>query len=184
MDVFEEMRHGKAYDIRDAAYQAQVHGEIDRCTHLCQEISLCDSCRKDEILAKERALLAGRLEEGTYLTPPLMIDCGSRVFLGRNVFANHHLTMMSLGTITIEDGVMLGPEVGLFTVNHEPRNIRTIMTKEIHIKKNAWIGARVSILPGVTIGEKAIVGTGSIVTKDIPDNCVAVGNPARVIKQI
>ena len=132
MDVFEEMRHGKAYDIRDAAYQAQVHGEIDRCTHLCQEISLCDSRRKDEILAKERALLAGRLEEGTYLTPPLMIDCGSRVFLGRNVFANHHLT----GTITIEDGVMLGPEVGLFTVNHEPRNIRTIMTKEIHIKKN------------------------------------------------
>lgn len=79
---------------------------------------------------------------------------------------------------------MLGPEVGLFTVNHEPKNIRTIMTKEIHIKKNAWIGARVSILPGVTIGENAIVGTGSIVTRDILDNCVAVGNPARVIKQL
>ena len=91
---------------------------------------------------------------------------------------------MSIGTITIEDGVMLGPEVGLFTVNHEPRNIRVIMTKEIRIKKNAWIGARVNILPGVTIGENAIVGTGSVVTKDVPDNCVVVGVPAKIVKEI
>ena len=184
MNVFEEMRQGKAYDIFDEAYQEQVHGEIDRCNYLCQQINQCDTRKKDEIRAMEQELVGRQLEEGTYLTPPLQIDCGSRVILGKNVFANHNLTMMSLGTITIEDGVMLGPEVGLFTVNHEPKNIRTIMTKEIHIKKNAWIGARVSILPGVTIGENAIVGTGSIVTKDIPDNCVAVGNPARVIKQL
>lgn len=91
---------------------------------------------------------------------------------------------MSVGTVTIEDGVMLGPEVGLFTVNHEPKNIRTIMTKEIRIKKNAWIGARVSILPGVTIGENAIVGTGSVVTKDVPDNAVVVGVPAKIVKMI
>ena len=79
---------------------------------------------------------------------------------------------------------MLGPEVGLFTVNHEPKNIRVIMTKEIRIKKNAWIGARVNILPGVTIGENAIVGTGSVVTKDVPDNCVVVGVPAKIVKEI
>ena len=79
---------------------------------------------------------------------------------------------------------MLGPEVGLFTVNHEPKNIRTIMTKEIRIKKNAWIGARVSILPGVTIGENAIVGTGSVVTKDVPDDAVVVGVPAKIVKMI
>ena len=91
---------------------------------------------------------------------------------------------MSVGTVTIEDGVMLGPEVGLFTVNHEPKNIRVIQTKEIRIKKNAWIGARVNILPGVTIGENAIVGTGSIVTKDVPDNCVVVGSPARIVKEL
>ena len=91
---------------------------------------------------------------------------------------------MSVGTITIEDGVMMGPEVAMLTVNHEPKNIRVIKTKEIIIKKNAWIGARVSILPSVTIGENAIVGTGSIVTKDIPANSIAVGNPARVIKSI
>ena len=79
---------------------------------------------------------------------------------------------------------MFGPEVVLFTVNHEPKNIRVIMTKEIHIKKNAWIGARVNILPGVTIGENAIIGTGSVVTKDVPDNCIAVGVPAKIVKEI
>ena len=91
---------------------------------------------------------------------------------------------MAAGTITIDDVVMMGPEVGFFTVNHEPKNIRTILAKEIHIKRNAWIGARVSILPGVTIGENAIVGTGAVVTKDVPDNTVAVGVPARVVKTL
>lgn len=184
MDVFEEMRSGKAYDIRNADYQEQVHGEIDRCSYLCQQINQTDTRDKEAILRQEKELFNGRLPEGTFLTPPFQIDCANRVFLGKNVFANHNLTMMSLGTITIEDGVMLGPEVGFFTVNHEPKNIRTIMTKEIHIKKNAWIGARVSILPGVTIGENAIVGTGSVVTKDVPDNCVAVGVPAKIIKKL
>lgn len=91
---------------------------------------------------------------------------------------------MSLGGIEIEEGVMMGPEVGLFTVNHKPENIRVVMTKKIHIKKNAWLGARVSVLPGVTIGGNAIIGTGGGVTKDIPDNAVTVGNPARVVKMI
>ena len=124
------------------------------------------------------------MPEGSFITPPFQIDCANCVHLGKNVFANHGLTVMSVGTITLEDGVMLGPEVALLTVNHEPKNIRTIMTKEIRIRKNAWIGARVSILPGVTIGENAIVGTGSIVTKDVPDNAVVVGNPARIVKMI
>ena len=92
-----------------------------------------------------------------------------------NVILNNKLECPVVGIGTF----MLSP-----AVNHEPENIRVIMTKKIHIKKNAWIGARVNILPGVTIGENAIVGTGSIVTKDIPDNAVAVGNPARVVKMI
>lgn len=171
MNVFEEMRSGEHYDIRDPKYQAEARSEMRRCGHICHKINATDPMETKKIIALEKELLDGRLEKGTFLMPPLQIDCGSRVFLGKDVFANHGLTMMSLGTITIDDGVMLGPEVGLFTVNHEPKNIRTLMTKEIHIKKNAWICARVSILPGVTIGENAIVGTGSVVTKDVPDNC-------------
>jgi acetyltransferase-like isoleucine patch superfamily enzyme len=92
--------------------------------------------------------------------------------------------MMSLGGIEMEDGVMIGPECGLFTVNHEPKNIRTVMTKPIHIKKDVRLGARVSILSGVTIGENAIIGTGSVVTKDLPDHSIAVGNPAQAVKVI
>lgn len=184
MNIFEEMRGGEHYDIRDPKYQAEARSEMRRCGSICHKINATDPMETEKIIALEKELLDGRLEKGTFLMPPLQIDCGSRVSLGKDVFANHGLTMMSLGTITIEDGAMLGPEVGLFTVNHEPKNIRTLMTKEIRIKKNAWIGARVSILPGVTIGENAIVGTGSVVTKDVPDNCVAVGVPAKVVKRL
>ncbi len=184
MSVFENLRAGKSYNVRDEEYLKEAHGEFDRCNHLCHLINLTDPLNKEKILQLEKELFNGNLPENSFLTPPFYIDAACRVFLGKNVFANHGLTVMSVGTVTIEDGVMFGPEVGIFTVNHEPKNIRVIFTKEILIKKNAWIGARVNILPGVTIGENAIIGTGSIVTKDIPANAIAVGNPAKVVKMI
>lgn len=173
MSVFENMRNGQAYNINDEDYQREVHGEIDRARHLTFQINQL-----------ERELLTNGLPEGSFLTPPFQIDCASRVFLGKNVFAKHGLTVMYLGSITIDDGVMMGPEVALLTVNHEPKNIRVVKAAEIHIKKNAWIGARAIVLPGVTIGENAIVGSGAVVTKDVPDNAVVVGSPARVIKTL
>lgn len=184
MTVFDEMRNGKAYYISDPRYIAEVRPEFSRSMRLCQIINATDVRDQQKIRELENELFQKKLADDTYLMPPFQIDAGCRVSLGKNVFANHDLNIMSLGTVTIEDGVMLGPEAALLTVNHEPKNIRLLHTKEIRIKKNAWIGAGVSILPGVTIGENAIVGTGSIVTKDIPDNCIAVGNPARVIKKI
>lgn len=183
MNVFDDLRNGIPYDIRDPEYLREAHGEMSRCRNLCWRINSTNPDDRDSILTLERELFCG-LPEGTFITPPFQVDIACCMRLGKNVFANHGLTAMSIGTITIEDGVMLGPEVGLFTVNHEPHNIRVIMTKEIHIKKNAWIGARVNILPGVTIGENAIIGTGSTVTHDIPDNCAAVGVPARIIKEV
>lgn len=183
MSVFENLRNGQHYHVfNDEDYVREAHTEFARCVHLCHVINQTDPFDKEKLIELERELFNGNLPADSFFTPPFQIDCACRMFVGKNVFANHNLTVMSVGTVTIEEGVMLAPEVGIFTVNHEPKNIRVIYTKEILIKKNAWIGARVSILPGVTIGENAIVGTGSIVTKDIPDNCVAVGNPARVIK--
>jgi len=184
MSVFEKLRDGQLYDIRDKQYQKEVHGEIDRCNDICFDINATRPSNKETILKLENELLNNQMKDGTFFTPPMYIDCTNRVFLGKNVYANHNLTMMSVGTIIIDDGVMMGPGVGLFTDNHEPNNIRTISTKEIHIKKNAWLGARVNVAPGVTIGENSIIGTGAVVTKDIPDNAVAVGVPAKVIKYI
>lgn len=181
--VFEELRSGAHYDIRDAKYIDEVHGEIDRCRHLCWEINNLDPNDKATILSKEHELIAD-MQEGAFLTPPFQVDCANCLHLGRNAFANHGLTVMSVGTVTIEDGVMMGPEVGLFTVNHEPQDVRRIYTGEITIKKNAWIGARVNIMPGITIGEGAIVASGAVVTHNVEPHTLVAGVPARVIKKL
>jgi acetyltransferase-like isoleucine patch superfamily enzyme len=182
-NVFEELRSGIPYDIRDARYLEEVHEEIDRCRHLCYKINTTDPNEKKIINQLERELLTN-MKEGVFLTPPFQIDCANCLHLGKNVFANHGLTVMSVGTITIDDNVMMGPEVGLFTVNHDPYNIRIIKTGEIHICHDAWIGSRVSIMPGVTIGEHAIVGGGAVVTKDVAPWTVVAGIPAKIIKII
>lgn len=184
MSVFEQIQTGKPYDIRQEDYQREVHGEIDRCNHFCWQLRHIDPQEKERLKKLEAELFNHTQGEGTFITPPLFIDCASQVHLGKNVYINHNLTMMSLGGITIDDGVMIGPGAALLTVNHEPQKIRVVMTKPIHIKRNAWIGGFVRVLPGVTIGENAIVGTGSIVTKDVPDNEIWAGNPARMIRKI
>ncbi|WP_261810774.1 DapH/DapD/GlmU-related protein [Levilactobacillus humaensis] len=184
MTIFENLRNGQVYDTRESTYRKEVHAEIDRSDDIQFQINSINPRHKEKLVALENELLYGQMVDGTYFTPPMHIDAGSRVFLGKDVYANHDLTLMSVGTITIEDGVMMGPGVGLFTVNHQPKHLHTIMTKEIHIKKNAWIGARVNILPGVTIGENSIIGAGAVVSHDIPDNSVAVGIPAKVIKTL
>lgn len=84
------------------------------------------------------------------------------------VFVNHGLTCMSSGGITIEDDVMIGPEVALITANHDLKDTRILIFKPITIKKGAWLGARAMVMPGVTIGEGAIVAGGAVVTKDVP----------------
>jgi len=184
MNVFEEIQTGKPYDIRNADYQEQVHSEIDRCDHICWQLRQTDPLNKERLRELENELFRGTQGQNTFITPPLFIDCGNQVELGKNVYINHNLTMMSLGGITIDDGVMIGPGTSLLTVNHDPHDIRIVMTKPIHIKQNAWIGGNVRILPGVTIGENAIVGTGAIVTKDVPDRAVAVGVPAKIVKYL
>ncbi len=183
MTVFEELRNGKPYDIRDDQYRKEVHTEIGRCRHLCFVINSTDPDEMQKIKDLEHQLVED-MADTAFLTPPFQIDCANCLHLGNNVFANHGLTVMSVGTITIEDGVMMGPEVGLFTVNHDPLNIRIIKTGAIHICKDAWLGSRVSVMPGVTICEHAIVASGAVVTKDVEPWTVVAGVPANVIKKI
>ena len=113
---------------------------------------------------------------------------GSNVHFGDWVYANFNLTIVDDGHVYVGDKVMFGPNVTIATANHpiEPglRDRMLQYNKDVHIENNVWIGANTVIVPGVTIGENAVIGAGSVVTKDIPANVVAVGNPCRVLREI
>lgn len=116
-------------------------------------------------------------------TPVSGVNLG-KVKIGNNVVIMCGSLMMASGGITIEDNTMLAANVQLISNNHDLKERAVITCKPIHIKRNCWIGAGATILPGITIGENSVVGAGSVVTKDVPDNSIVVGNPARVIKNI
>lgn len=124
-----------------------------------------------------------------YIEPPLHANwAGKNVHFGKGVYANFNLTLVDDTHIYVGDYTMLGPNVVLATAGHpilpELRPLAYQYNLPIHIGKNCWLGAGVVVLPGVTIGDNSVVGAGSIVTKDIPANVVAVGNPCRVLREI
>ncbi|NRO16490.1 DapH/DapD/GlmU-related protein [Lactobacillus helveticus] len=117
---------------------------------------------------------------------PFYSDYGRNIKLGERVFINANVMMVDLGGITIEDDVLIGPGAYLISVNHQldPHHRKELELKPVLIKKNAWIGAKATILPGVTVGENAVVAAGAVVTKDVPANTVVAGMPDKVIKKI
>ncbi|TWP29441.1 sugar O-acetyltransferase [Apibacter muscae] len=131
-------------------------------------------------------LTGQELHESTWIVPPFRTDFGQFIRLGKKVFINSGCMFMDRGGITLEDGVFIGPNVSLITENHaeEPHLRHNVYTKPIYIKQNAWVGAGAIILPGITIGENAIVAAGSIVTKNVADNTIVAGNPAKPIRKI
>lgn len=127
--------------------------------------------------------------EGNYIELPFRANWGGRhVHFGSGIYANFNLTLVDDGHIYVGDKVMFGPNVTIATANHpispKLRERALQYNKDVHIGENAWIGAGVIIVPGVTIGKNTVIGAGSVVTKDIPDNVVAVGNPCRVLREI
>ena len=130
-------------------------------------------------------LFQTKTDESVSIVTPFYCDNGCRVKLGKNITINKGVTFLSAGIIEIEDDVLIGPDVRIATVNHdfEDRHHKFYF-KKVTIKKNAWICMGAIICPGVTIGENSVVGAGAVVTKDVPDNVVVGGNPAKIIKQI
>lgn len=126
------------------------------------------------------------IDESVTVFTPLYINYGKHTKIGKNVFINFDCVFLDLGGITIEDNVLLAPKVSLLTEGH-PTSIEdrhSLIPKAIHIKKNAWIGAGATILQGVTIGENAVVASGAVVSKDVPDNTIVGGIPAKILKTI
>ena len=140
----------------------------------------------EEIVKIFSELTGRKTDEKFRLFPPFYTDCGKNIKLGKNVFINSGCKFQDQGGIIIGDGCLLGHNVIITTLNHgiAPSKRQSLIPKPVKIGRNVWIGASVTILPGVTIGDNAIIGAGSIVVKDIPENTIAVGNPCKVIREI
>lgn len=131
--------------------------------------------------------IIGRPVDKTFrLFPPFYTNCGKNTVVGKGVFINTGCHFVDQGGITIGDGTLLGPNVVLTTLNHDfdPDNRATTYPAPIVIGENVWIGSSVTVVPGVKIGDGAIIGAGSVVTRDIPENVIAVGVPARILREI
>lgn len=132
--------------------------------------------------------ILGQAWDDTFINQPFYCDYGCNIRVGKRFFANFHFTVLDEALVTIGDDVFIGPNVSLYTACHptnpKERRTRQEWAKPITIGNDVWIGGSVTILPGVTIGDNCTIGAGSVVTKDIPNNSIAVGSPCRVIKTL
>ena len=138
----------------------------------------------EEYSAILKELFGDRLGDGSFLAAPIYGAALNMLTIGKNCFINSNLLAMARGGITIEDDVQIAANVQLLTNNHDPYDRSVLICKPILIKQGAWIGAGASIMPGITIGRYAIIGAASVVTHDVPDYGIAVGNPAKIIKEL
>lgn len=184
MDIFERMKRGDLILENDPEYP-KLYEAILRGMRITGLLNTSYHTKEQtrDIISE---LTGQQLDETTWIVPPFYTDFGQFIRLGKKVFVNSGCMFMDRGGITLEDGVFIGPNVNIITENHaeEPELRHNVYTKPILIKLNAWIGAAAIILPGVTIGENAIVAAGAVVTKDVPDNMIVGGNPAREIRKI
>jgi len=169
-------------------------GEDPESARIAQRaVQLADAYHRaavaDEAAARPLlAALVGSLGEGAFVKPPLFVDFGENIHIGANTFINYNFTALDVATITIGEDCAIGPSVQLLTPTHplEPRLRRTHLEAAlpIVIGDNVWLGGGVIVCPGVTIGDNSVVGAGSVVTRDVPADVVAVGSPARVIRSV
>ena len=180
---YERMLAGDQYQCEDR----QLTEKLDRAARLSAEFNALagdDHAGRDRILRE----LLGSVGPGTVIRPPLRCDYGFQTHIGARTFANWGLIALDVGRITIGDDVQIGPNVQLLTATHpiepEPRRAKWEGSQPIAIGNNVWLGGGVIVCAGVSIGENTVVGAGAVVVRDLPANVVAVGNPARVIREL
>ena len=162
-----------------------MHGVSQEALKITAEIN--GSYHTPEELRALFSKLIGQPVDDTFgLFPPFYTDCGKNIHLGKHVFINMGCKFQDQGGIFIGDGALIGHNVVLATLNHamSPKDRATMVPASIHIGRNVWIGANATVLPGVIIGDGAIVAAGAVVTKDVPENTIVGGVPARIIQQL
>lgn len=165
----------------------EVFKELVECRKIIQEFNTTDRTDFDT-LGKITKEMLGKSGENTFINPPFFCDYGKHIEVGDNFFANYNCSIIDVAKVKIGNNVMLAPNVAIYTAGHPihpvARNSMYEYGIEVTIGDNVWIGGNAVILPGVTIGDNVVIGAGSVVTKDIPANVVAAGNPCRVVKEI
>jgi len=182
-DIFQRLRNGEtissndpeAFKLRDASFATKKL--------LVQLNNSSDPAEMRDLL---RQITASEIDESVALFTPLYINYGKHTKIGKNVFINFDCVLLDLGGITIEDNVLIAPKVSLLAEGHpvSPESRHSLVPGHIHIKRNAWIGAGATILPGVIIGENSVVAAGAVVSKDVPAHTIVGGIPAKPIKTI
>ena len=180
----EKMLAGEVYD----ATAQELIAELQTTREVLHEFNILrpsETQRMKEIL---KGLLGHVADDEFVINQPFRCDYGSQISIGHRFFANFNFTVLDEARVTIGDDCFIGPNVSIYTACHSTdpveRNSRKEWAKPVTIGHNVWIGGSVTILPGVTIGDNVTIGAGSVVTRNIPSNSVAVGNPCEVIKSV
>ncbi|MBR1641558.1 MAG: sugar O-acetyltransferase [Butyrivibrio sp.] len=178
--VFDLMEQGGPTDVREPYFKEAVD-EMMRARVLCARANA--KMPDDPAYVEDLEELFGRKLDDVRILTPFICDFGNKVKFGKGVFINHSAILSASGGIEFEDGTMAAPGLRIATINYDMNQRHAIYTYgKVTVKKNAWIGMNVTICPGVTIGEYAVVAAGAVVTKDVPDYAVVGGVPAKVIR--
>ena len=182
-EIWRKMVEGEVYD----AANPDLLKKLEETRELIWEFNNLRPSKKDDLKALLCRLL-GSHGEYFQINQPFRCDYGENIHIGENFFANFNLTVLDEAEVRIGDNCFIGPNVSIYTACHpldsENRNKALEWAEPVTIGHNVWIGGSVTICPGVTIGDNVVIGAGSTVTKDIPSNVVAAGNPARVIRRL
>lgn len=184
MSEKDKMLRGELYDANFDKELIKERYEVkDKCFEY-NNIKPSDVNKRTKLLKE----ILGKTKESFLIEQPFMCDYGYNIEIGENFYANHNLMILDGNKVEFGDNVFIAPNCGFYTAGHpldyKRRNKGLEYAKPIKVGNNVWIGGNVVVLPGVTIGDNSVIGAGSVVTKDIPSNVVAVGNPAKVIKEI
>ena len=180
----DKMLAGEIY----SAVDIQLLDELAAAREMIHDYNLLHPSENGKKLELLKGLLGYIADDAIIINQPFYCDYGKHICVGKRFFANFNFTVLDEARVTIGDDCFIGPNVSIYTACHSTdpveRNTRREWAKPVRIGDNVWIGGSVTILPGVTIGDNVTIGAGSIVTKNIPSNSIAVGNPCKVIKTL